>query len=182
MKMGAPKLTPRIGLVAARVRWLLVSPVRCVWPSDQQPRGVSNDCDFTAGSKVSAALASDPDMISLWQEREQKPSAEVIGPNVYRTVYGEPLTMPVLTQRAYQIPRLNLPAALKLLPEADEATDKKAVIPVFFPKAGSLRNVRCVPGSRSKGRPVRTTHLRPCAGSSVKWGARKPNPASASSE
>jgi len=137
MKKGAPKLTPRIGLVAAKVRWLLVSPVRCVWPSDEQPRGVSNDCDFTAGSKVSAALASDPDMISLWQEREQNPSADVIGPYVYRTVYGEPLTMPVLTQREYQIPRLNLPAALKLLPEADEATDKKgmtAVIPVFSPE------------------------------------------------
>jgi len=97
--------------------------------------------DFTAGTKVSGALANDPEMLKLWREREQNPSAEVTGPYVYRTVFGEPSTMPVLTQREYQISLLNLPEALKLLPEAFEATDKKgmtAVVPVFSPELDRL--------------------------------------------
>lgn len=97
--------------------------------------------DFTAGTKVSAALTSDPEMISLWQEHEQNPSAEVTGPYVYRMVFGEASKMPILIQREYQISRLNLPEALKLLPEAFEATDKKgmaAVIPVFSPELDRL--------------------------------------------
>lgn len=97
--------------------------------------------DFTAGTKVSAAVAVDPEMLALWQEREKEPSAEVAGPYVYRTVFGEVSTMPVLTQREYQVSRRNLPEAIKLLPEAFAATDKKgmtAVIPVFSPEMDRL--------------------------------------------
>ena len=97
--------------------------------------------DFTAGSKVSAALAADPEMMKLWQEREKEPGASVAGPYVYRTVFRETSAMPVLLQREYQIRRQNLSEALKLLPEAFEATDKKpmtAVIPVFAPEMERL--------------------------------------------
>lgn len=97
--------------------------------------------DFTAGTKVTAALASDPEMMKLWQEREKEPSASVAGPFVYRTVFREISAMPVLLQREYQIARHNLPEALKLLPEAFAATDNRpmtAVIPVFAPAMDRL--------------------------------------------
>lgn len=97
--------------------------------------------DFTSGTKVSAALASDPAMAKLWQEREREPAASVVGPYVYRTVFGEAARMPVLLQREYQVARQNLPELLKLLPEALEATQKKpmtAVIPVFAPEMDRL--------------------------------------------
>ena len=97
--------------------------------------------DFTAGTKVSAALANDAEMLKLWQEREKEPSAELSGPYVYRTVFGEVSPLAVLTQREYQVSRQNLPDAMKLLPEAAAATDNKpmaAVIPVFAPEMDRL--------------------------------------------
>ena len=63
------------------------------------------------------------------------------GPYVYRTVFRETSKLPVLLQREYQVARQNLPEALKLLPEAYDATDKQpmtAVIPVFAPQMDRL--------------------------------------------
>lgn len=97
--------------------------------------------DFTAASKVNAALQNDAEMQKLWREREKEPSANPFGPYVYRTVFGEVSKLPVLVQREYRMPRKNLSEALKLLPEAFEAVARKpmvAVIPVFAPEMDRL--------------------------------------------
>lgn len=102
---------------------------------------LSRFADFTAASKVNAALQGDAEMQRLWKEREKDPSADVFGPYVYRTVFGEVSKLPVLVQREYRMPRKNLPEALKLLPEASAAVAHKpmvALIPVFAPEMDRL--------------------------------------------
>lgn len=97
--------------------------------------------DFTAASKLNAALQSDREMEQLWAERENAPSASTFGPYVYRSVFGEPSRLPVLVQREYGVARKNLPQLLELLPQASEAVARKpmmAVIPVFAPEMDRL--------------------------------------------
>ena len=97
--------------------------------------------DFASACKTNAALATDPEMIKLWQEREREPSANNSGPHVYRTVFGEVSRLPVLLQREYEIGRQNLSEALKLLPKAQQAVANQpmnAVIPVFAPEMDRL--------------------------------------------
>jgi hypothetical protein len=93
--------------------------------------------DFTSATKTNAALATDAEMLSLWQERERDPSANVTGPYVYRSVWGEVSRLPVIVQREYQVARQNLPNLLALLPDAHNAVAKQpmlATIPVFAPQ------------------------------------------------
>ncbi|GAC1608200.1 MAG: hypothetical protein NVS3B2_17510 [Ramlibacter sp.] len=97
--------------------------------------------DFTSATKTNAALATDPDMLKLIQEREREQSATVTGPYVYRTVWGEVSRLPVLLQREYQVSRQNLPDLIALLPEAHAAVGKQprvATIPVFAPQMDRL--------------------------------------------
>lgn len=93
--------------------------------------------DFAAATKTNAALATDAEMLSLWQEREREPSANVTGPYVYRSVWGEVSRQPVMVQREYQVSRQNLADLISLLPDAHNAVGKQpmfAVIPVFAPQ------------------------------------------------
>lgn len=97
--------------------------------------------DFASATSTNAALAADPDMLSLWKERERDPSATTSGPYVYRTVYGEVSRLPVLLQREYQVSRQNLPDLIALLPDAHSAVGKQpmvATIPVFAPQMDRL--------------------------------------------
>jgi hypothetical protein len=97
--------------------------------------------DFTSASKTNAALAADPEMLKLWQERERDPSATTTGPYVYRTVWGEVSRLPVMLQRQYQVTRLNLKDLIALLPDAHDAVGTQpmvAVIPVFAPEMDRL--------------------------------------------
>ena len=97
--------------------------------------------DFASATKTNAALATDPDMLKLWQERERDPSASVSGPYVYRSVWGEVSRLPVILQREYIVARQNLPDLIALLPEAHAAVGKQpmvATIPVFAPQMDRL--------------------------------------------
>lgn len=97
--------------------------------------------DFASATKTNAALATDSDMLKLWQERERDPSASVSGPYVYRSVWGEVSRLPVLLQREYIVARQNLPDLIALLPEAHAAVGKQpmvATIPVFAPQMDRL--------------------------------------------
>lgn len=97
--------------------------------------------DFTSATKTNAALASDPEWLQLWKEREQNPAANITGPYVYRSVWGEVSRLPVIIQREYQVSRQNLPDLLALLPEAHAAIGKQpmvATIPVFAPQMDRL--------------------------------------------
>ena len=97
--------------------------------------------DFASATKTNAALATDPEFLKLWQEREREPAANTTGPYVYRTVYGEVSRLPVILQREYQVTRQNLPELVALLPDAHSAVGKQpmvATVPVFAPQMDRL--------------------------------------------
>jgi hypothetical protein len=98
--------------------------------------------NFSAGTKAFQAIMAYPDMKALQAEREKGPAADLAGPYVYRTVFGEVSPQPIILQREYQLPRANLKAALGLLPEAralfDKSTGMAAFIPVFAPAMDRL--------------------------------------------
>lgn len=97
--------------------------------------------DFAAATKTNASLATDPEFLKLWQEREREPAANGTGPYVYRTVYGEVSRLAVILQREYQVSRDKLSDLLALLPEAHKAVGQQpmvATIPVFAPQMDRL--------------------------------------------
>ena len=100
--------------------------------------------DFTSISKATLAIAADPARVKLLHERELNPAGEVVGPEVYRTVFGDVAPdYPVIMQREYRLPRENLQNALSLLPEIEKlgkSHDFKmmAVVPVIADDLGRM--------------------------------------------
>ena len=90
--------------------------------------GIAGFQSLAASSGVNAARA----------QLEGSNVQSISGPYVYRTVFGEPTTQPILVQRQYQISRANLQAAVALMPEVKAAFSEKtgmtAVVPVFSPE------------------------------------------------
>jgi hypothetical protein len=100
--------------------------------------------DFVSISKATITIAADPARVKLLHERELNPAGEVVGPDVYRTVFGDVAPdYSVIMQREYRVPRENLQNALSLLPEIEElgkSHDYKmmAVVPVIADDLGRL--------------------------------------------
>ena len=100
--------------------------------------------DFASISKATLAIAADPARVKLLHERELTPAGEVVGPEVYRTVFGDVAPdYPVIMQREYRLPRENLQNALSLLPEIEKlgkSHDFKmmAVVPVIANDLGRM--------------------------------------------
>ena len=100
--------------------------------------------DFASISKATLAIAADPARVKLLHERELNPAGEVVGPEVYRTVFGDVAPdYPVIMQREYKLPRENLQNALSLLPEIEKlgkSHDFKmmAVVPVIAEDLGRM--------------------------------------------
>ncbi|MEC7806475.1 MAG: hypothetical protein VYD75_05135 [Pseudomonadota bacterium] len=100
--------------------------------------------NFKALSRGTVKIASDPARQKLLHERELNPGGEMIGPEVYRTVYGDLAPdYPVVMQREYSVPRENLVDALGLLPDIEKLGkdhDYKlaAVIPVIADDLGRM--------------------------------------------
>ena len=100
--------------------------------------------DFASISKATLAIAADPARVKLLHERELNPAGEVVGPEVYRTVFGDVAPdYPVIMQREYRLPRENLQNALSLLPEIEKlgkSHDFKmmAVVPVIADDLGRM--------------------------------------------
>ena len=77
--------------------------------------------DFSSISRATLTIASDPARATLLHERELNPAGEVVGPEVYRTIYGDVApNYPIVMQREYRLPRENLQDALSLLPEIEK--------------------------------------------------------------
>jgi hypothetical protein len=71
-----------------------------------------------AGAKVFSALGEDADSLKLRAESENDPASVWDGPEIWRTVFGQPRPdYPVMLQREYSIDRRNLRRALDLMPE-----------------------------------------------------------------
>ena len=100
--------------------------------------------NFEALSRGTVKIASDPARQKLLHERELYTGGEMIGPEVYRTVYGDLAPdYPVVMQREYSVPRENLVDALGLLPDIEKLGkdhDYKlaAVIPVIADDLGRM--------------------------------------------
>jgi hypothetical protein len=119
--------------------------------------------NFSAGTKAMQRMAADPEFKAFNEEREKEPAATVIGPYVYRTVYGEATAQPVLVQRIYRLPRSHLQNMLALFPEVralfDSSVGISGVIPVFAPEMDSLGIVYYNDSLDSVGRVLDTVGL-----------------------
>jgi len=100
--------------------------------------------DFSSISRATLTIASDPARATLLHERELNPAGEVVGPEVYRTIYGDVASnYPIVMQREYRLPRENLQDALSLLPEIEKlgkSHDFKmmAIVPVIADDLGRM--------------------------------------------
>lgn len=100
--------------------------------------------DFSSISRATLTIASDPARATLLHERELNPAGEVVGPEVYRTIYGDVApNYPIVMQREYRLPRENLQDALSLLPEIEKlgkSHDFKmmAIVPVIADDLGRM--------------------------------------------
>ena len=100
--------------------------------------------DFSSISSATLTIASDPARATLLHERELNPAGEVVGPEVYRTIYGDVApNYPIVMQREYRLPRENLQDALSLLPEIEKlgkSHDFKmmAIVPVIADDLGRM--------------------------------------------
>ena len=100
--------------------------------------------DFSSISRATLTIASDPARAALLHERELNPAGEVVGPEVYRTIYGDVApNYPIVMQREYRLPRENLQDALSLLPEIEKlgkSHDFKmmAIVPVIADDLGRM--------------------------------------------
>ena len=81
--------------------------------------------DFSSTMTAMESVYMDPAMQELMQQREREPGGKMIGPNMFRTIYGE---LGALQEKAhliryYQMPRHNIPAAIELMGEIDALSD-----------------------------------------------------------
>jgi hypothetical protein len=100
--------------------------------------------DFSSISRATLTIASDPARATLLHERELNPAGEVVGPEVYRTIYGDVApNYPIVMQREYRLPRENLQDALSLLPEIEKLGKSHnfkmmAIVPVIADDLGRM--------------------------------------------
>jgi len=99
---------------------------------------------MAAGTAAAAAMMHDPGMQKLLAEREANPAADIIGPEVFRSIWGEmnPADT-VRMHRTYEIKRSNMKAALELLDEMaefmkDEPVSLMAGVPVIASRMDTM--------------------------------------------
>lgn len=89
---------------------------------------------FEKGTKTTAKMMKDKAVAKLFAERGANPAGDLAGPEVWRTVFGDPVKKAVILQREYDIDRAHLSNAIALLPEIQALAPKMpmmAAIPVF---------------------------------------------------
>ena len=102
--------------------------------------------DFSSTMAAMESVYMDPAMQELMQQREREPGGKMIGPNMFRTIYGELGTLQEKAHliRYYQMPRHNIPAAIELMGEIDALSDDvnlTAVAPVAHEQMGMIAGV-----------------------------------------
>ena len=99
---------------------------------------------LTEATKSFESYMQNPKMAELMKERENDQSADLIGPEVFRTVYGAPSpSHNVIYLREYEINRNSVPQALEIFAEANEEfknedTNLLALLPLIADKMNSL--------------------------------------------
>ena len=100
--------------------------------------------DMTTATKSFAELSKNKEIIEMMSIREDDPSGHLIGPEVYRTVFGQPsVDHNTLLIREYDVDRKYIPQTIELLNEVeeigkDEDTKVLALYPIIADKMDSL--------------------------------------------
>lgn len=100
--------------------------------------------DMTSATKSFSSLSKNKEIMELMSKRDDDPSGHLIGPEVYRSVYGQPSPdHNILMIREYEVDRKFLPQSIEILAEADslakdEDTNILALYPVIADKMDTL--------------------------------------------
>ena len=100
--------------------------------------------DMTSATKSFASLSKNKEIMELISKRDDDPSGHLIGPEVYRSVYGQPSPEHnILLIIEYEVDRKFLPQSIEILAEADalakdEDTNMLALYPVIADKMDTL--------------------------------------------
>ena len=99
---------------------------------------------MAAGTKAANGMLEDNALSNLFDERAKAPGGDMKGPDIYRNIYGGITgNKKAVIQRAYEMDRRNLRAAVALLEEVSdifsgENIDVNAVVPMFSHKMDVL--------------------------------------------
>lgn len=94
---------------------------------------------MAAGAKAYEAMVAHPETQKLRAEAESDPASVWEGPEVYRTVYGEPQpNFPVILQREYRIDRRNLKRLVELCPEVQALRPDRPILAVTPVASGDM--------------------------------------------
>jgi hypothetical protein len=99
---------------------------------------------MTAGTGANVAMMDDPEYKKLMADREADPAADIVGPEVFRSIWGtmDPADT-VRMQRTYALQRSNMKAAIGLLEEIgtlvkNEPVSIMAGIPVLASRMDTM--------------------------------------------
>ena len=100
--------------------------------------------DMTTATKSFTELSKNEEIMEMMSIREDDPSGHLIGPEVYRTIFGQPSgDHNILLIREYDVDRKYIPQTIELLNEVekiakDEDTKVLALYPIVSDKVDSL--------------------------------------------
>ena len=81
---------------------------------------------FSEGMTSFQKYSADPELEKLFMERAANPAGDIMGPDLYRSVYGDPPAKPatILINRAYHVPRGKVQDMLAMAPELESLFKK----------------------------------------------------------
>jgi len=81
---------------------------------------------FSEGMTSFQKYSGDPELEKLFMERAANPAGDIMGPDLYRSVYGDPPAKPatILINRAYHVPRGKVQDMLAMAPELESLFKK----------------------------------------------------------
>ena len=100
--------------------------------------------DMTTATNSFSKLSKNKEIMEMMSIREDDPSGHLIGPEVYRTIFGQPSgDHNILLIREYDVDRKYIPQTIELLNEVekigkDEDTKVLALYPIIADKMDSL--------------------------------------------
>ena len=100
--------------------------------------------DMTSATKSFTSLSKNKEIMELMSKRDDDPSGHLIGPEVYRSIYGQPSPEHnILLIREYEVDRKYVPQSVELLAEVeaigkDEDTKILGLYPIIADKMDTL--------------------------------------------
>ena len=100
--------------------------------------------DMTSATKSFASFSKNKEIMELMSKRDDDPSGHLIGPEVYRSFYGQPSPEHnILLIREYEVDRKYVPQSVELLSEVesigkDEDTKILGLYPIIADKMDTL--------------------------------------------